>query len=221
MRLLTVALAVCVSCASLSSAPNLPRTGQGHPSSYLEESADVFARAIQKLGGQVADPRAFPDTVDGFQDYLTVSGVHAVTAAEMTRPNHPVIAERLGFHVFLPAQTWWRRGAALALLIQHLRTVAGEGVYVRNWWRPPAYNAHPGVGGARKGDHPTANAVDLDYVSRAGRIRAERWLRALDRSARWLQLSLGLDDRTTHVGIGSPKGRREWHYAGWRPGTAA
>jgi hypothetical protein len=159
--------------------------------------------------------------VDGFQDYLAASGVHAVSAAEMTRPNHPAIAERLGFHTFLPPQTWWRRGAALALLIQQLRAASGDTLYVRNWWRPAAYNADPAVGGARNGDHPTANAVDLDYASRAGRIRAERWLRSLDRTARWMQLSLGLGDRTTHVGIGSPKGRREWHYAGWRPATAA
>jgi hypothetical protein len=57
--------------------------------------------------------------------------------------------------------------------------------------------------------------VDLDYPSVSARIKAERFLRQLDRKAPWLHLSLGLGERTTHVGIGSPKGRREWHYAGW------
>jgi hypothetical protein len=159
--------------------------------------------------------------VAGFQEYLAATGVRTVSAAELTRPNHPGVAARLGFDDFLPPQSWWQRGAALALLIQELRSVVHEPLYVRNWWRPASYNSDPAVGGARNGDHPTANAVDLDYASRAGRMRAERWLRALDRSTRWLQLSMGLGDRTTHVGIGSAKGRREWHYAGWRPVAAA
>jgi hypothetical protein len=188
---------------------------------YDLDDAGVFTRAIERLKGRVVDVRRFPNTLDGFQDYLAASGIRSVTAAELTQPNHPGVAVRLGFHDFLPPQSWWQRGAALGLLIQQLRTVVHEPLYVRNWWRPAAYNADPAVGGARNGDHPTANAVDLDYASRAGRMRAERWLRALDRNARWLQLSLGLGDRTTHVGIGSAKGRREWHYAGWRPATAA
>jgi len=32
-----------------------------------------------------------------------------------------------------------------------------------------------------------------------------------------MRLSLGLGTQTTHVGIDSPRGHREWHYAGWRP----
>jgi len=183
------------------------------------DGADVYERAIGKLDGRTVDAQMFPNTTEGFQAYLEASGIRSVTAAELTRPNHPGIAARHGFQDFLPPQSWWQRGAALALLVQQLRSVVQEPLYVRNWWRPAAYNS--AVGGARNGDHPSANAVDLDYASSAGRMRAERWLRTLDRSAKWLQLSLGLGDRTTHVGIGSAKGRREWHYAGWRPATAA
>ena len=224
MRLLVLGLIVPTLGGFLQSAPNLPRLSVPKsapaPSSRVDDS-DLYARAIEKLDGRAIDAQMFPNTIDGFQAFLEESGIRNVTAAELTRPNHPGVAERLGFREFLPPQNWWRRGAALALLVQRLRTVVHEPLYVRNWWRPASYNADPAVGGARNGDHPTANAVDLDYASRAGRMRAERWLRTLDRNARWLQLSLGLGDRTTHVGIGSVKGRREWHYAGWRPATAA
>jgi hypothetical protein len=155
--------------------------------------------------------------VDGFQAYLKDSGVTALSARDLTRPNHPEVAARLGFRNFLPPRTWWTRGAALALLTQHIQGLTRSPVHVRNWWRPPAYNSDRAVGGAEKGDHPTATAVDLDYGSSAERSRAELYLRALARRCPWLELSLGLGALTTHVGIGSPHGHREWHYAGWRP----
>ena len=155
----------------------------------------------------------------GFQDYLSKSGVSALSAAELTRPNHPDVASRLGFREFLPPQNWWVRGAALALLTQSINTRIGDVVRVRNWWRPAAYNADPAVGGAKDGDHPTANAVDLDYRLASQRVRAEAFLHDLAKRCPWMQLSLGLGPQTTHVGIGSPRGHREWHYAGWRPAT--
>jgi hypothetical protein len=72
------------------------------------------------------------------------------------------------------------------------------------------------VGGAKGGDHPDATALDLDYPSVAARMRAELFLRNLAKRHPWMELSLGLGPQTTHVGIGSPRGGREWHYAGWR-----
>ncbi len=57
---------------------------------------------------------------------------------------------------------------------------------IRNWWRPAAYNADPTVGGAKNGDHPTANAVDLDYASPASRAKAERFLRSIEAKDPWL-----------------------------------
>ena len=227
MRLLVLGLIVPMLGGLLESAPNLPRTSTikpahtGMPAAPSLDEADVYAHAIEKLDGRTVDAQIFPNTVEGFQAYLAASGIKSVTAVELTRPNHPGVAARHGFQDFLPPQSWWRRGAALALLIQQLRSVVHEPLHVRNWWRPATYNSDPAVQGARNGDHPTANAVDLDYASRGGRMRAERWLRTLDREAKWLQLALGLGDLTTHVGIGSAKGRREWHYAGWRPATAA
>lgn len=180
---------------------------------------DVYTRTIQVLGGNVVNPLLFPNTVTGFQDYLFKTGISALSAADLTRPNHPDVAARLGFREFLPPQNWWARGAALALLTQSINTHIGDVVHVRNWWRPAAYNADPAVGGAKDGDHPTANAVDLDYRLASQRIRAEAFLRDLAKRCPWMQLSLGLGPQTTHIGIGSPRGHREWHYAGWRPAT--
>ena len=202
-KLLTLAVLGAVLCPA-SSSVSLP-------------DLDVFAKSIRTLGGTVVDPAAYPNTLDGFQAFLTASAVNAVTALDLTRPNHPEVAARLGFQSFLPAQAWWPKGAALALLVQRIEFQAQAAVRVRNWWRPSVYNADPAVGGARNGDHPTADAVDLDYPTVGSRARAELYLRTLQRLHPWMQLSLGLGALTTHVGIGSPRGHREWHYAGWRP----
>ena len=169
------------------------------------------------MGGSVVNPRAYPATVAGFQEYLKDSGVRSVSAAQMTTPNHPGVAAKYGFHDFLPPQNWWSRGAALALVIQAIEGKTSAAVDVRNWWRPAPYNNDRAIGGARNGDHPTANAVDLDYQTVADRMRAERFLRGLNNRFPWMHLSLGLGAETTHVGIGSPRGHREWHYAGWSP----
>ena len=160
---------------------------------------------------------AYPQTADGFQAYLKATGVNAIPARELIAPNHPEVAARLGFQNFLPPREWWSRGAALALLAQNIQVHTRAELKVRNWWRPAAYNADPIVGGAKNGDHPTASAFDLDYRTTSERMRAELYLRQLDRRCPWLHLSLGLGPTTTHVGIGSPRGHREWHYAGWRP----
>ncbi len=181
------------------------------------DGTDVFSRAIAFFGGRLPDVSRYAATVAGFSEYLKAAGVRSVTAADLTTPHHPDIAARLGFHDFLPPKEWWPRGAALALLAQRLGDAAGQGITIRNWWRPPAYNQDPVVGGARNGDHPTATALDLDYRTAAARARAERMLRSLNSQAPWLGLSLGLGPQTTHVGIGSPRGRREWHYPGWTP----
>ncbi len=177
----------------------------------------VYSRSIQALGGTPVDPGAFPETVAGFQQYLSASGVRAVSAVELTRPHHPDVASRLGFDAFLPPRNWWPRGAALALLTQGIRERARGPVAVRNWWRPARYNADPAVGGAKNGDHPTANALDLDYATVGSRMQAELYLRQLERKNPWMELSFGFGALSTHVGLASPRGHREWHYAGWQP----
>ena len=162
---------------------------------------------------------AYPATIAGFDAFLKDSGVSRISAAELTEPNHPEIAARYGFSNFLPPQNWWPRGAALAMLTQAIDGITAAAVHVRNWWRPTAYNNDKFVGGAKNGDHPTANAVDLDYASVTDRMKAERYLRGLCNRFPWMRISLGLGAATTHVGIDSPRGHREWHYAGWTPAS--
>ena len=181
------------------------------------DKSDTYIKAIEQFGGHIADPASYPETVAGFASYLMASGVHALSAAELTRPNHLEVAARLGFPAFLPPRSWWPRGAALALLTQSMESATHALAHVRNWWRPQSYNLDPAVAGAKNGDHPTANAFDLDFASATDRMKAELFLRSLDRRFPWMHLSLGLGALTTHVGLGSPRGHREWHYAGWRP----
>lgn len=185
------------------------------------DKSDVYARSIEQLGGKIVDISAYPATVAGFEQYLLASGVKALTAGELTRPNHAEVAARLGFQAFLPPKEWWARGAALALLTQSMETATHAAARVRNWWRPAAYNLDPSVGGAKNGDHPTANALDLDYGSAIDRMKAEAFFRGLQKRFPWMQLSFGLGAQTTHIGLGSPRGHREWHYAGWRPVMAS
>lgn len=173
------------------------------------------------MGGKIVNVGAFPVTVAGFQQYLLATGVKAVSAVEMTTPNHPAVAAKLGFQAFLPPQSWWSRGAALALLTQAMETATKTTAHLRNWWRPAAYNTDPAVKGARNGDHPTANALDLDYASAGDRMKAESFFRRIEKQFPWMQLSFGFGAQTTHIGLASPRGHREWHYGGWSPAIAA
>lgn len=155
-------------------------------------------------------------TLDGFQSYLDDTGVDHFSAKEMTRPHHPDVAERLGYAEFLPPHSWWPRGAALALLADVLRQAVGEPVHMRNWWRPQPYNSDSTVGGASDSDHIIAAGVDLDYRSAESRRTAEGILRRYYETESWLELSLGLGNRTTHVGMLSPQGSRDGTYSSYR-----
>lgn len=170
----------------------------------------MFDRAIGHFNRLALDASFFDHDLDGFQNYLTSSGIRYFSAREMTTPNHPAKARAAGYDTFLPERGWWLRGAALAALADVLRELVGEPVRMRNWWRPAAYNK--AVGGKPGSDHVTAHGVDLDYKSQASRRKAEARLREYHDEAPWLEMSLGLGARTTHVGIGSPRGSREWHY---------
>ncbi len=208
-----VSLSLFAICCTISTAAPIAAST---PVRSAYASFGLFGRAIEQFGGHVVDPAQFPNDLQGFELYLASSGVRAYNAADLTYPNRPEVAAEFGFTWFLPPQAWWPRGVALALLAQEIEDRVGETVKIRNWWRPPAYNRDPRVGGAPRGDHIAAFGMDLDYLSSQGRRRAEQWLRSLAARHGWLQVSLGLGDRTTHIGILSPRGSREWHYASYR-----
>lgn len=178
----------------------------------IVSAASIPERAIRHFGGEVKNVQEYSESVAGFQKYLRDSGVRKVSATQMTRPHHVQIARDLGFNHFLPKKIWWSRGAALALLAQAIEEAIGEPVTIRNWWRPQRYNADRRVAGAARSDHLTAHAIDIDYRSTRSAERAQRWLDEQRRNSAWLRLSVGSGPRTTHVGIDSPLGSRQWTY---------
>lgn len=171
-----------------------------------------WLRPVEQLGGRVVDPFSFPADLVGFAAFLDASGVEFFSAAEMTRPNHITAAQRAGFDRFLPPREWWTRGAALALLSDHLRRAAAGPARMRNWWRPRAYDLQPEVGGSGSGDHVTATAVDLDFADGPAAERALVRFKQL-RTRHALNARVGLyrsSPRTLHVSIGSPRGRADY-----------
>jgi hypothetical protein len=179
---------------------------------FAAGTADSHTRAIRHFGGTVVKASSYPNSETGFARYLRDSGVRRITAGQLTAPNHPEIAGKYGYKTFLPRQEWWSRGAVLALIAERIQQRIGYAVRIRNWWRPNPYNADQVVGGSRRSDHLTADAVDIDYPSIAACRRAGAWLRLVARTHPWLRLSLGTGPTVTHVGFDSPIGSREWRY---------
>lgn len=188
-------------------APLAPLVDYDQPVDELWRQALIFFGANPTLA-----PDDFPLTQEGFGAYTFRMGVRHFDASEMLTPHHPGVATSLGYSLFLPPHRWWPRGAALALLADRLRDLVDEPVVMRNWWRPRPYNAHPTVAGAADSDHITATGVDLDYRSADSRRSAESFLRTLTQDEEWLQVSIGLGNVTTHVGVLSPGREREWFY---------
>jgi hypothetical protein len=187
-----------------------------NPRFATEPKADR-AYAIRKLGGKVVNPINYPYTLAGFQSFLSDSGVNRTwsSAYELAKANHPSIAAKYGYTLFLPPQVWWPKGAALGLLQNRLRELVGEGIVINNWWRPKGYNEDPGVGGAPKGDHPDGDALDLNFKSEASRWRGCKYVYDLMQSEPNLGISLGVyaSAGTLHVGIQSAQGSRTWDYS--------
>ncbi len=205
--------------ATVDGVPDIPFDPQvifaKNPRFATETMADR-AYAIRRLGGRVVDPRAYPYTLAGFQQFLDASGVNRTwsSAWELAKINHPDIGAKYGYTLFLPPQVWWPKGAALALLQNRLRELVGEPIVISNWWRPKGYNEDPGVGGAPQGDHPDGDALDLFLKSQRSKWIACDWAYKLQQSEPSLAVSLGVygSSGTLHVGLQSANGKRTWDY---------
>lgn len=183
---------------------------------------------ISHFGGNPVDAFGFDDDAVGFQEYLNAVGVTYFDAQEIITPNHPEIAASCGYMILLPTREHWQKIGALALFADQLRELVGEPVWMRNWWRPDCYNE--AVGGAAGGDHPDADAVDLDFLSASSRAAAQEFLCRVywqqdivapeqmapdsDFDPR-LNLSVGLGEATLHLGVLSQNGRRYWTYSSY------
>ena len=193
---------------------------------YVEEIDHAFL--IDFLGGDPVDALAYGPDLDSFQMYLDAVGVQHTTAAEIVEPYNMAAAVECGFSILLPGNEHWEKIGALALFTDELIELVGEPVFMRNWWRPPCYNA--AVGGAAGGDHPDADAVDLDFMSADSRALAQQFLcntywnedivtpdqiaPGSDLDPR-LNMSVGLGGVTIHLGVLSQGGRRFWMYGSY------
>jgi hypothetical protein len=191
---------------------------------YVDEIDHAFL--IDHFGGDnTVSAFDFVEDLDGLQLYLDAVGVQHVTAPDLAEPYNQAAAEMCGFDLLLPEQEEWEKAAALALFTDVLTELVDEPIFMRNWWRPPCYNE--AVGGAAGGDHPDADAVDLDFSSPTTRATAQGFLcdtywssdivtpdqilpgSNLDPR---LNMSIGLGGVTIHVGVLSAGGRRFWFY---------
>ncbi len=183
---------------------------------------------IDHLGGDPVNAFDYGPDLDSFQLYLDAVGVQYTSAAEIVEPYDPAAATGCGLTILLPEREQWEKIGALALFTDELRELVGEPIFMRNWWRPPCYNA--AVGGAANGDHPDADAVDLDFLSNASRAMAQKFLcetywsqdivapdqiaPGADLDPR-LNMSVGLGGVSIHLGVLSAGGRRYWTYSSY------
>ncbi len=190
---------------------------------YVDEIDHEFL--IDHLGGDPVDAFDFGPDLDSFQLYLDAVGVQYTNAIEIVEPYNPAAAAGCGLAILLPERDQWEKIGALALFTDELTDLVGEPIFMRNWWRPPCYNA--AVGGAPNGDHPDADAVDLDFLSPGSRALAQQFLcetywdqdivlpeqiaPGSDLDPR-LNMSVGLGGITIHLGVLSAGGRRSWTY---------
>lgn len=160
-------------------------------------------------------PHDFDPDFDGFSAYIEAIGAKRVSAKELLDPHKRDVADELGYEWLLPDRDMWSNLVPLIELFEQVRDLVGAPIVVRNWWRPADYNAR--VGGAPASDHITGHAFDLDFKTGDHRRVAEKFLKKIQSDRDDLQLSLGLGDKTIHLGAQSPKGRRTWKYDSYKP----
>lgn len=151
-------------------------------------------------------------SVDGFYAFFNSLGIRYFSAAEAITPHSLTLAHALGYTHLLPPASHWARGAALFAMADNVRHVVGVPVAMRNWYRPNDYNAR--VGGSAESDHLTSHAVDLDFASRRDRAIAEAYVMQWYR-VDFANMSLGVGGASIHLGLWSPKGKRDWRYASY------
>ncbi|MDD0851504.1 hypothetical protein HBN50_00285 [Halobacteriovorax sp. GB3] len=191
-----------------------------------EQEREELDRIISKTSGVVVDANDYKSSIEGFQDFLSDSGVSKkFSAREMVKPFSSSAAKSCGLETLLPNRCRWKSAAAQALVAMKLREVINDdrpngkkGIFLRNWWRPNCYNK--AVSGASTSDHRNARGFDLDFKSVEDRMKAQKYLCEMYKEMSPLSLQVGIGCQTIHLGIGSPKrlpnypadGSRFWKY---------
>ena len=184
--------------------------GSKPPSTPPPASSETqrWRNMIEDFGGKVVDASRYSQNAQGFQSYLTASGIRNYDAADLIAPYNKSAAKNCGYDVLLPSKEDWVRGAALALWAEDLAHFAGELPIIRNWYRPSCYNS--AVGGASKSDHLTARAIDMDFDTLSARRKAQKELCRYWNTS--LNMQIGLGGQSIHLGAESPLGKRHWYY---------
>lgn len=173
----------------------------------LSESTNWQA-LINRFGGRVQNPSQYPQSAEGFKNFLKDSGVSDYDPIEIITPVSKDVAKKCGIEYLLPDRSKWQQGAAIALWAQAITQVAQEKPTILNWYRSPCYNR--AVGGAKASDHMQARSADLDFVTEGARRRAQAWLCSFWNSS--LNMQVGLGGSVIHLGSQSPRGKRNWFY---------
>ncbi len=176
-----------------------------------QKALQMLLEAHDSFSGQCIDVEPYEESKDGLQSFLDDIGPFPyLTADEIVNPHHMDIAKELGYDELLPPKESWEVVACLSILHHECRKRARGGVFVRNCHRPSDYNAR--VGGSAGSDHLNGRAFDMDFHTPEARKRALKYLRNMyDNEA--LELSLGVGDKTIHVGVLSENGNRRWSYS--------
>lgn len=176
----------------------------------LEHSRDL----IDDLGGIPVDPRPFPATPEGLDEYLKASGVKSFSGQAIATPFVPEAAKTCGLRNLVPAKCRWLGGVALLKIADLLHTKVPGKIRIRNWWRPTCYNRL--VDGADGSDHVQGRAIDIDFETPELRGKAQKYMCETYWQDRSVNLQIGLGGVTLHVGFDSPKGRRFWYYPSFK-----
>ncbi len=193
----------------------VPLLGTNGCEDMNQQELDDVIDLMTKLGGRIQNPMDYPETVAGLQEFLDEVGVSPrFSAHEMVTPNNISVAQRCGFQQLLPKRCRWLSAAVQGLLATELRAVinngnenGGNGITLRNWWRPQCYNK--GVGGAGSSDHMQARGFDLDFTTPQQRAQAQNLLCKMYKENPF-SLQVGIGCKTLHIGVGSPKRLRQY-----------
>ena len=157
----------------------------------------------------------FPDVAEKaqFAAHLKANGVGKYFSVdEIVTPNDKAKAASVGYSELVPPTHTWGLSTLLVWIADQIRHEVGSPVAMRNHWRPQSYNLLVG-GKSIEGDHPNACSIDLDFKNNFARRSAEGWL------AEWIEhdhnvarVSVGLGERSLHIGVLSPEGSRYWRY---------
>jgi len=166
-----------------------------------QDSSRHLAAFYAVSGIAMPDLDCYSDNIDGLRCLLLDCGVVNFTAEEVTRGG-----------TIIPPRERWSTGPLLFWWAQELRDEVGEPVHLRWWYRDEELNKR--VGGASGSDHLSASAVDLDFRSRRSLEAARMVLEPVYESGLF-NISLGVGDRTIHLGFYSANGHRRWWYGSY------